>query len=220
MPSVVAIVAPAKSELLTTLKRVKSELKISTGDDDEILEAKIAEASSDIGLAMGYRLPSEDVVETFWHDEPLHPRHAHWGNPAETTLFLSRTPVSTIASVTVDGVVLDPSLYRLDAGAGLLYRLSCDGRPCAWCFCSSVAIAYTGGFILPGNEGRNLDYAIEGAVVALVCDYWAARGRDPTLRAETIPGVIERQWWVGATGDPDLLPPRVLASLPRRPGYA
>jgi hypothetical protein len=83
-----------------------------------------------------------------------------------------------------------------------------------------VIVAYTGGFILPGQTGRNLDYAIEGAVVALVSDYWASRGRDPTLRAETIPGVIERQWWIGAVGDPSLLPPRVLASLPRRPGYA
>jgi hypothetical protein len=185
-----------------------------------VLKAKIAEASSDIGLAMGYRLPSEEVTETFWHDEPVHPHRAHRGNPVETTLFLSRTPVSKIATVTVDDDPLDLSECRLDPRAGLLYRLSTDGYPCAWCFCKSVIVAYTGGFILPGNPDRNLDYAIEGAVVAFVSDYWASRGRDPTLRAETIPGVIERQWWIGAVGDPSLLPPRVLASLPRRPGYA
>ena len=78
------------------------------------------------------------------------------------------------------------------------------------------------GLRLPGEDGRNLAYAIEGAVVALVSDYWASRGRDPTLRSESIPGVIDRQFWVGAVGDPGLLPPRVLASIApfRRPAVA
>jgi hypothetical protein len=223
MRSVVQVVTPAGSELLTTLSRVKGELNITTGANDEILTAKIAEASSDIQAAIGYRLPSEDVTETFWHDDPHRLRHApHLGNPAETTLFLKRTPVSAIANVTVDSVVLDPSAYRLDPGAGLLDRLSPDGFPCSWCFCKSVVVAYTAGFVLPGVKGRNLDYGIEGAVVALVSDYWASRGRDPTLRSESIPGVIDRQFWVGAVGDPGLLPPRVLASIApfRRPAVA
>jgi uncharacterized phiE125 gp8 family phage protein len=223
MRSVVEIVTPAKSELLTTLERVKAELQIATDANDDILEAKIAEASSDIQAALGKRMPREDVKETFWHDDDRHLlRAAHFGNPAQTTLFLNRTPVSAIASVTVDDIVLDPSQYRLDPDAGLLDRLSTDGIPCAWCFCKSVVVTYTGGFILPGQDGRNLAYAIEGAVVALVSDYWASRGRDPTLRSESIPGVIDRQFWVGAVGDPGLLPPRVLASIApfRRPAVA
>jgi len=223
MRSIVEIVTPTESELLTTLARVKAELQITTDANDEILEAKIAEASSDIQAALGKRLPREDVKETFWHDDDRHPLHAlHFSNPAQTTLFLNRTPVSAIASVTVDDIVLDPSGYRLDPDAGLLDRLSTDGIPCAWCFRKSVIVAYTGGFILPGQDGRNLAYAIEGAVVALVSDYWASRGRDPTLRSESIPGVIDRQFWVGAVGDPGLLPPRVLASIApfRRPAVA
>jgi uncharacterized phiE125 gp8 family phage protein len=178
MRSVVEIVTPAASELLTTLARVKAELQITTGDNDEILEAKIAEASTDIQAAIGYRLPSEQVRETFWHDDDVSlfkialPRH---GNPAQPTLFLKRTPVSAIASVTVDDTVLDPSEYRLDPDAGLIDRLSPDGFPCAWCFCKSVIVAYTGGYVLPGDTRRNLPYGIEGAVVALVSDYWASR---------------------------------------------
>ena len=223
MRSVVQIVRPAASELLTTLARVKSELRITSGADDEVLKAKIAEASSDIQAAIGFRLPSEDAVETFWHDDHHRLRHAsHARDAAGTTLFLTRTPVSTLASVTVDDALLDPSDYRLDPGAGLLDRLSSDGLPCAWRFCKSVKVAYTAGFILPGASGRNLPYAIEGAVVALVSDYWASRGRDPTLRSESIPGLIDRQFWVGAVGDPGLLPPRVLASIAqfRRPAVA
>jgi hypothetical protein len=154
----------------------------------------------------------EDVRETFWHDDAFRPRLsvARFGNPAQTTLFLKRTPVSAIASVTVDEIVLDPSAYCLDPDAGLLDCLSPDGIPCAWCFCKSVIVAYTDGFILPGQDCRN---GIEGPVVALVSDYWASRGRDPALRSESIPGVIDRQFWVGAVGDSGLLPPRVLASI-------
>jgi len=226
MRSVVTIVTPAASPvLLTTLSRVKGELDINDGAKDEVLKAKIAEASSDIQAAMGYRLPSEDVVVTFWHDHAELPIRSHggrWGNPNDTTLFLPRTPVTAIASVTVDDAPLDPSEWLLDPDAGLLDRLSTDGHPCAWWFCKSVVVACTAGFILPGNPGRTLDYAVEGAVVALVTDYWRSRGRDPTLRARTIPGVIEEQYWVGAVGDPELLPPRVLASIAqfRRPMYA
>jgi uncharacterized phiE125 gp8 family phage protein len=224
MRSVVEIVTPAASELLTTLDRVKAEPNVTTGDNDEILEAKIAEASSDIQAAVGKRLPREDVKETFWHDDAFRPLLPvpRFGNPAQTTLFLKRTPVSKIASVTVDDVALDPSEYRLDPDAGLLDRLSTNGFPCAWCFCKSVIVAYTGGYALPGNTGRSLPYGIEGAVVALVSDYWASRGRDPTLRSESIPGLIDRQFWVGAVGDPALLPPRVLASIAqfRRPAVA
>ena len=226
MRSVVTIITPAASPvLLTTLSRVKGELKIASRADDEILEAKIAEASSDIQAAMGYRLPSEDVVVTFWHDHaelPIRTHAGRWGNPNDTTLFLPRTPVTAIASVTVDDTPLDPTEWRLDPDAGLLDRLSTDGHPCAWWFCKSVVVACTAGFILPGKTGRTLEYAIEGAVVALVSDYWASRGRDPTLMSENIPGVREARYWVGAVGDPELLPPRVLAAISqfRRPVYA
>jgi hypothetical protein len=222
MRSVVQIVTPAASELLTTLSRVKGELRGVTGADEEVLKAKIAEASSDVQAAMGYRLPSEDVIETFWHDDVTAlPRVVHWRNQALTTLFLSRTPVSTIASVTVDDVPLDTTDFLVDPKTGTLDRFS-SGFPCEWWFCKSVVVTYTGGFVLPGNPGRNLDFGIEGAVVALVADYWASRGRDPTLMSESIPGVRDVRYWVGAVGDPELLPPRVLASLSqfRRPMYA
>ncbi|MGJ5149864.1 phage head-tail connector protein [Bradyrhizobium sp. HKCCYLR1023] len=222
MRSVVEVLTAAGSERLTTLDRVKGELNITSSASDVILTSKIDEASSDVAAAIGKRLPSEGVRETFWHDEPVHP-HAGYRRmmPSETTLFLSRAPVTTIASVTVDDVPLDAADYRLDPEAGLLDRLS-SGYPCAWRFCKSVVINYTGGFVLPGNNGRTLPFGIEGAVVALVSSYWASKGRDPTLRAEDIPGVMRREYWVGAVGDPELLPPRVLASLSqfRRPVIA
>ena len=51
MRSVVEIVMPSESELLTTLDRVKRELNITSDASDEILEDRISEASSDITRA-------------------------------------------------------------------------------------------------------------------------------------------------------------------------
>ena len=56
MRSVVEIVTPSESDQLTTLERVKRELNIRDDASDEILEDKIAEASSDIAQAIGKRV--------------------------------------------------------------------------------------------------------------------------------------------------------------------
>jgi hypothetical protein len=216
MRSVIEIVTAAESELLTTLARVKRELNVSNNANDDLLKDKIAEASSDIELAIGARLPREDVRETFWHDEAEHlPSHRHHHHTsAQTTLFLTRRPAIEITGVTVDDEPLDAAdSWRVDPDAGLLDRLS-DGRPCAWRFCRSVVVNYSAGYVLPDQGNAcTLPRAIEGAVVALVSSYWASRGRDPLLRSEDIPGVIRREFWVGAVGDPQMLPPRILASL-------
>jgi hypothetical protein len=214
MRSVVQIITAAENELLTTLVRVKRELGISNGASDDLLKDKIAEASSDIALAIGFRLPREDVSETFWHDEPEHLRpHRRHHTPAQTTLFLTRRPEIEVSGVTIDDEPLDAASWRVDPDAGLLDRLS-DGHPCAWRFCKAIVVNYAAGYVLPDKgDACTLPRAVEGAVVALVSSYWASRGRDPLLRTEEIPGVISRQFWVGAVGDPQMLPPRILASL-------
>jgi hypothetical protein len=44
-------------------------------------------------------------------------------------------------------------------------------------------------------------------------DYWAAKGRDPSVKSEEIPGVIRTDYWVGAVGEAGELPPRVVMKL-------
>lgn len=224
MQSIFEIVAGPSATRLTTLQRVKSELKITTSENDAILNQKIDEASSDVTAAVGKALASADVRETYWHDRHMGfagPTFGYAGHGGDV-LFLRRTPISTLASVTLDDDVVDPSEYRLDADAGLLYRLDSSGYPINWWFSKAIVVLYTGGFILPGVNGRNLEAAIEGATVALVCSYWLSRGRDPMVKTEDVQGIGRREYWVGAVGDPELLPPRVLSSLSafRRPAAA
>lgn len=216
MQSLLNVVRPEPLPRLTTLARVKSELNISDGTGDTALLAKLDEASSDIRAALGYAVISEGVQELFWHEH--RERNAYgfgWradGHMAEA-IFLRRTPVSNIASVTLDGVVLDPSEYRLDSELGILYRLDTSGYPCEWVFSQLINIEYTGGYILPGKTGRNLPPALEGATVDLVSSFWSNRGRDPSIKSENIPGVRQVDYWVGSVGDPELLPPSVLMRI-------
>jgi uncharacterized phiE125 gp8 family phage protein len=211
MRSRVVVNTPAGETNLTTLARVKAELDINNAAKDAVLNAKIAEASSDIEAYLGYSVKRETVTEEFWQSM------SQWDEPEY--LLLDRTPVATISSVTVDDIALDSTLYRLDAESGALFRLDASGYPSRWCIGKLASIVYAGGYLLPGEAGRDLPPAIEAAAVELVQDFWFAKGRDPTAMEEEIPGVMRVRRWVGAVGQTGELPPSVQSKLApfRRP---
>lgn len=215
MRSILAVTDPAPRPRFTTLARIKSELDIAGGESDAILHAKLEEASSDIQLALGYRVPREDNVETFRHDNQseLHYLCALFVPGAIDYLFLRRKHVVSITAVVLDGDTLDPSEYTLDGDTDALIRLDTSGYPCPWLFCKSIVVSYSAGYILPGNSGADLLPTIESAVIELVSQYWASKGQNPLVKMESIPGVVQYDYWVGATGDPGQLPPQVLAKL-------
>ena len=206
MRSIVTVTVPNAESALTTLARVKLELDILTGNtaNDEILELKIDEASSDIEAALGFHVPRETVAETFWHDGLI---------TSPPSLVLNRTPIASITSVVVDDVTYASSLYRYDAGTGELFALDSSGFPTFWCFCKSVVVTYAGGYILPAESNSDLPDGIQGACVDLVQCYWYWKGRDPTVKSEAAPGVMTYEYWVGAVGEAGELPPNVVMRL-------
>lgn len=204
MRSILEIGTPATTTKLTTLERVKLELSITDSSKDAILNAKIDEAGSDIEAFLGYRVARETVTETFWQ-APV--------NEAPEYILLERFPVASITSVTLDDDLLASSLYRLDANTGILYKLDDAGLGSTWFVSESLVIVYVGGYLLPGESGRNLPFAIEAAVVDLVQDFWFAKGRDPSAMEEDIPGVMRIRRWVGAVGAAGELPPSVTSKL-------
>ncbi|MBX3579914.1 MAG: phage head-tail connector protein [Rhizobiaceae bacterium] len=206
MRSLVTVTTPAGSTKLTTLDRVKAELDIAGGSKDAILNFKIAEASSDIEAYLGYSVKRETVSERFWQS-----LEAGWSEPE--FLILDRTPVGTVTSVTVDDVEIDAAEYRLDPETGQLYRLDASGYPSRWCIGKEAVVVYAGGYLLPGQTGRNLPPAIEAAAVDLVQDFWFAKGRDPSAMEEDIPGVMRVRRWIGAVGVAGDLPPSVQTKL-------
>jgi hypothetical protein len=194
-------VAPSVTRLVT-LVRLKQELAITDNASDGLLASKIDEATSDIEAHLGRTLARATISQTFW------------GNPgAQEFLKLDRVPVASIASVTVDDVAVDSTLWRLDAAAGILYRLDASGYSCFWTWCKSIVVVYAAGFLLPGENGRTLPPAIEAAAIDLVQSYWMARGRDPLVKAEDVPGLGSVQYWVGAIGSEGELPPGVMTKI-------
>ena len=115
--------------------------------------------------------------------------------------------MTAIASIAVDGVTLTSDQYEIDGTAGLLYPMSGDRRV-RW-FACMVIITYTAGYV----SVEALPRPIETACIGLLRHRWAARDRDPMLRSLAIPGVVTEQYWVGATGDDDDMPPEIAALL-------
>lgn len=211
MRSILTVTTAPTVTRLTTLDRIKAELNITGTANDVLLGAKLDEATSDIEAHLGGTLSRAAVSETMW---------AALGENSWTEyLTLERWPVASIASVTVDGVVLDSTLYRLDPDTGLLYRLDPAGFPCIWIWCKAIVVAYSGGYLLPGESGRNLPRVLEAACVDLMLAYWTNRGRDPLIKTEDVPGLGRVEYWVGAVGESGELPPSVTAKIApyRRP---
>jgi hypothetical protein len=212
MRSILLVTVPSDDDTLTTLDRVKAELNITGANRarDTLLQEKIDEASDDLRSALGFRVAQESVIETFWFEQ---------GDYPPEFLLLDRTPEVTIDSITIDDVVYEgdaiAAISRLDDKTGQLYAL-CDGYPSRWLFCKSIIIAYTGGYVMP-SEGDDctLPTGIQGACVDLVSSYWAAKGRDPTLKSYEVPGVISKAFWVGAVGEDGELPPSVVTKFAR-----
>lgn len=202
MRSIATVTTPPSVTKLVTLERVKLELDITTSAKDVLLNAKIDEATSDIEAHTARTFARASFSEIFWGDP----------NAAEY-LILARAPVASITSVTVDDVLIDATEYRLDAETGQLYRLDASGYPCVWSWCKSVVILDSGGFLLPGETGRDLPPALEGAAVDLVTSYWVNKGRDQTVKSESVPGLGDVEYWVGAVGEAGELPPGVVAKI-------
>lgn len=196
MNSIVTVTTAADETKLTTLERVKLEIDITDGSLDDLLNAKIDDATSDIAVRVRPSLKRETVTETFWHDQA---RVLYYDSRGGNPLILSRFPAASITSVTLDDVLIDAAEYRLDAGTGLLYRLDASGYPSCWSFGKAAVIVYAAGYLLPGQDGRNLPPSLEAACIELVGSYWASRGRDPMLKSEENVGVARFDYWMAAT---------------------
>lgn len=200
--SIVEVTTPPDVTQLVTLDRVKQELSIDTDKYDNLLSAKIDEASSDIESHLGRTLSHATLTQTLWS-----------GPGWAERFLLQRWPVGSITSVVVDDVAVESSLYRLDGDTGAVYKLDSNGYPCVWEWCKSVIIVYEAGYYLPGENNRDLPYPIESAAIDLVTSYWQNRGRDQSIMQEDVPGLGTVRYWVGAQGDSGDLPPGVMAKI-------
>lgn len=204
MRSFPAVIVAATNTNLTTLERVKAELSLADSDasKDDILETRIAEASSAIAAYLRRCLAIETLAETFRLE-----------NEAPEFLSLRQWPVRSVTSVLEDGLAVDPSQYELNPDTGVIYRLDASGYRYVWIASKTVVVTYVAGYALPDDIGRNLPAAIEQGAVKLVCDMHFGAGRDSRIKGESIPGVSQMDYWVGSIGENGLITPDVGALL-------
>jgi hypothetical protein len=198
MSSIVTVLVPADSFDLTTLDDVKLELGITGTGEDAKLQRWITQASYIVANYCKRVFARETISETF--------RWGAWAGCADT-LALSRFPVESITSVTVDGTLLDPAAYEISPTDGLLYLLDSLGRRSLWSFSISIVVVYIGGRTLPSTVLQD----VEHATIAIISDMRADAGRDSDVVEEEIPGVMRKRWW--SSGDAKTTLPLDIAGL-------
>jgi hypothetical protein len=168
----ITVVTPAESQALTTRGAAVEMLGThANGLGSALVDSLVARASALAADYAGRTFARETYRETL-----------RLRAPAEC-IALSRWPVRSITSVTVDGVTLDPSGYELESP--ILSRLDGTGAVVPWSPGRIVA-TFVAGYILPGENGRDLPQGVEAAALAIVLALKSGIGQDPWERSSEI----------------------------------
>ncbi|MES5483581.1 hypothetical protein QMZ05_12555 [Bradyrhizobium sp. INPA03-11B] len=184
------VITPAKSYDLVDLDTVKGALDLKDNKADAFLKKAIGFVSAEIAQFCNRVFPVETVEDDFWPARDPYPYQVPGGI---SPLQLSRWPLVSVASVVENGdtQLVQDTDFRIDATRGQLIRLDGNLYPCLWAPWS-IAVVFDAGF-------ATIPPDVEDAAVRMVTGRYAARGRDPYKRQESIPGVREVQWWIPNT---------------------
>jgi hypothetical protein len=186
---ITAVVTAATSFDLTTLAVVKDELDVLDNSKNTSLQRYISSASAAVMQYCNRTLVVETVSDEFL---PIRDRSYVIMSEKIVPLQLTRWPVVSVTSVTENGSDLDEDVdYLVDPDTAQLTRLDTSGEPCNWA-AFIIKVVYSAGY-------NPIPLDVADAVVRMVTKRYAAKGRDSTLKQESIPGVLERQFWI-ATG--------------------
>jgi hypothetical protein len=192
-PLFTAVVTPAVTRQLVTLDDVHEQLRVRPGDvANDAWYSKVIDRASRVAERYCDRIfVQQGYLDTFatgvigGTNEPL---------------ILAQSPVDPdLLAVTLDGSVLDATLYLVDPTVGHLFRVGTY-----WNNVSGLTASFTGGF-------AEIPPDVQQAVLDLVTMENAGRGRDPMLRATESPGLGRQEFWVG--GMPGTTLPADIAAL-------
>lgn len=174
---------------LTTLDTVRGELGLRTSKDDAALERVIQSATAMVTGYVGRTLHYEAAVAEYVP-----------GYGTEL-LLVSRTPLVSVTSITLDGATIDATSYGIkSAASGSIHRdagwmwtapisAGIDGPHIAGREKRSYLVTYAGGYVTPGQVAgaltRTLPYDIEEACILTVVHLWRLRGKFTSVEQET-----------------------------------
>lgn len=197
MDSILTVTTAATSYDLTTLANVKAELSASDGANDAVLKRYISSASQAAMQYCNRVFAVETVSEQFltgWQSPYLRSK--------VEPLQLARWPIVSVTSVVEDSVTLTAGTdYLVDATNGQITRLMSDGRPTPW-LPLLVTVVYVAGYATVPAD-------LEDGIIRMVTKRFLAKGRDPSLRQQNIPGVLEQSFWISTGSDSGNMTPDI-----------
>ncbi len=198
--SVLTVTQAAASYDLTTREAVKDELGITQNVSDNILDRYISSASAAAQQYCNRIFPVETVSEVFL---PYHINRLIRGGVRP--LQLQRWPIVTVTSVTENSVLLvENTDYIVDKTNGQLVRLdsSSPTQLQAFWYPLPLTVVYSTGFATTPLD-------IEDAIIRMVTRRFRSKGRDPNLKSQNNPGVLEQSWWVASGADSGNMSPDI-----------
>lgn len=176
----ISITTPATDRNLLTAVQLRRAAGVSA-DSVELTELGLQVSDSISNMCKvvsdGVSVPtllSETITQTF-------------RSVCQDELLLSRVPVTSITSVTVDDTVLADTEY--EQSAGLLRRLTTTDHQIRW-YGRKITVMY-----VAGHATVPTDLAL--AASEYVKLLWSAGDRDPTKKAEWIDGMGKDEWFEG-----------------------
>lgn len=213
MEVITTITVPATTPVrLTTKEHVRGDLNITSGADDIYIDRLIDAVSETVIRYCGRTFASETLQDVFYAGD----WHLYQRSPGDELLQLTRWPIISIASVieydasgTQTTLVENTDFVQRGIYGQLLRLDSATGLPRRW-WMPKIAVTYSAGYSLPAQtktgENYTLPRSLEEVVIRIIKSRWLARNRDPMLRQQIIPNVIEQQFWIDTGRDGDLSP--------------
>jgi hypothetical protein len=197
MQSILTVTIAASTYDLTELQDVKDELGVINGASDTILARYISSASLAAMQYCNRVFSSETVSEQFLPE--------YWHLPVRSgvkPLQLHRWPIQNVVSVTENSILLVLGTdYLIDPANGQLNRLDSNAYQCKW-QPLPLTVVYSAGY-------SSIPLDVEDAIIRMVTKRFVAKGRDPALKQESIPGVREVQYWISTGTDSGNMSPDI-----------
>lgn len=184
----ITVTAAAESRKLTTVANFKEMMDITVSTYDTFLGKLIDRASQAIVTYCGREFAKETVSETL----------SSKGNPF---LWLSRTPVVSITSISHSGDALDTDEYDLQeptqgkifntSGSWLYTGLSLD-----------YTVVYVAGYVLPSFASGTITLPedVQAAALELTKLMWLGRKQDSSVKSESVPDVYTVEYGSMSSG--------------------
>jgi len=185
LDTLTTVVTAALSPDLVDLDAVKDELRIGSADTEH--DAFLARAITQVSAAITNYCNRVFAAETV--------RDVIYSPLGKAQLQLSRFPVIAVTAVTVANgaggqtTLAENTDYIVDAAHGWLLRLGAGGVPISW-YTTPTTVTYQAGYQdIPGD--------LQQAALRLIAARLHNRGRDPTLRSQSQPGLGDQTYWIG-----------------------